>query len=125
MKLKLPEGSFKAYLFDCDGTIADSMPLHYIAWKKALGEWGCEFDEDLFYSWGGMSVAARAMCRVRVSLVNWSVSSPVRGSSNAVREGRNVGRFPVDGWALTGSNRRPFGCKPNALPAELSAPGGV
>ena len=57
MKLKLPEGLFKAYLFDCDGTIADSMPLHYIAWKKALGEWGCEFDEDLFYSWGGLSVA--------------------------------------------------------------------
>jgi HAD superfamily hydrolase (TIGR01509 family) len=57
MKLKLPEGSFKAYLFDCDGTIADSMPLHYRAWKRALGEWQCEFDERLFYSWGGMPVA--------------------------------------------------------------------
>jgi len=29
MTLTLPEGDFKAYLFDCDGTIADSMPLHY------------------------------------------------------------------------------------------------
>jgi beta-phosphoglucomutase family hydrolase len=57
MRLKLPEGEFKAYLFDCDGTVADSMPLHFIAWKKALGEWGCDFDEDLFYSWGGLSVA--------------------------------------------------------------------
>lgn len=57
MKLKLPEGRFKAYLFDCDGTIADSMPLHYKAWKKALGEWNCEFDEKLFYAWGGMPVA--------------------------------------------------------------------
>ncbi|MFP5210564.1 MAG: HAD family hydrolase [Acidobacteriota bacterium] len=56
MKLKLPTGSFRAYLFDCDGTIADSMPLHYIAWKKALGEWGCDFDEELFYSWGGKPV---------------------------------------------------------------------
>jgi len=53
MKLKLPEGPFRAYLFDCDGTIADSMPLHYLAWKKALGEWNCEFDEDVFYAWGG------------------------------------------------------------------------
>jgi len=53
MKLTLPAGSFRAYLFDCDGTIADSMPLHYIAWKKALGEWGCTFDEELFYNWGG------------------------------------------------------------------------
>jgi HAD superfamily hydrolase (TIGR01509 family) len=57
MKLKLPTGSFKAYLFDCDGTIADSMPLHYTAWSKALSEWNCEFSEDLFYAWGGMSVA--------------------------------------------------------------------
>lgn len=56
MKLKLPEGSFKAYLFDCDGTIADSMPLHYLGWKHVLSEWNCEFDEELFYSWGGMPV---------------------------------------------------------------------
>jgi beta-phosphoglucomutase family hydrolase len=53
MKLKLPAGAFRAYLFDCDGTIADSMPLHYKAWKKALGEWNCAFDEELFYAWGG------------------------------------------------------------------------
>ena len=52
--LKIPDGSFKAYLFDCDGTIADSMPLHYVAWNKALKEWNCEFDEDLFYAWGNM-----------------------------------------------------------------------
>src|SRR5580704_17396104 len=57
MKLKLPPGSFKAYLFDCDGTVADSMPLHYTAWSKALSEWNCEFSEDLFYAWGGMPVA--------------------------------------------------------------------
>ncbi len=53
MKLKLPAGSFSAYLFDCDGTIVDSMPLHYVAWKKALGEWDCPFEEELFYAWGG------------------------------------------------------------------------
>jgi len=53
MKLKLPAGAFQAYLFDCDGTIADSMPLHYIAWKTTLAEWNCTFDEDLFYAWGG------------------------------------------------------------------------
>ena len=57
MKLKLPAGSFDAYLFDCDGTIADSMPLHYVAWKKALGEWNCEFAEELFYAWGGRPTA--------------------------------------------------------------------
>jgi beta-phosphoglucomutase family hydrolase len=56
MKLKLPRGVFGAYLFDCDGTIADSMPLHYVAWKKVLGEWNCEFEETFFYSLGGMPI---------------------------------------------------------------------
>src|ERR1700753_1925331 len=57
MKLKLPAGKFAAYLFDCDGTIADSMPLHYVAWKQALGKRNCEFDEQTFYAWGGMPTA--------------------------------------------------------------------
>ena len=57
MGLKLPAGVFKAYLFDCDGTVADSLPLHYVARSKALSEWNCAFDEDLFYAWGGMPVA--------------------------------------------------------------------
>jgi HAD superfamily hydrolase (TIGR01509 family) len=56
MKLELPPGTFEAYLFDCDGTIADSMPLHYVAWKRALSEWQCEFSEALFYAWGGMPI---------------------------------------------------------------------
>jgi beta-phosphoglucomutase family hydrolase len=58
MKLELPEGNFKAYLFDCDGTIVDSMPLHYVAWKRVLGEQGCSFSEELFYAWGGMPIRA-------------------------------------------------------------------
>ena len=53
MKLQLPPGLYDAYLFDCDGTIADSMPLHYIAWSHALGEWNCEFSEDFFYASAG------------------------------------------------------------------------
>jgi beta-phosphoglucomutase-like phosphatase (HAD superfamily) len=56
-KLTLPEGTFKAYLFDCDGTIVNSMPLHYIAWERVLAEWNCEFGEQTFYAWGGMPVA--------------------------------------------------------------------
>lgn len=53
MKLTLPAGPFQAYLFDCNGTIVDSMRLHYIAWNKAFAEWQCELTEDLFYAWGG------------------------------------------------------------------------
>jgi HAD superfamily hydrolase (TIGR01509 family) len=54
MKLELPPGPFDAYLFDCDGTIADTMPLHFEAWKIALAEHGGQFPEDLFYAWAGI-----------------------------------------------------------------------
>jgi HAD superfamily hydrolase (TIGR01509 family) len=54
MKLSIPPGDFAAYLFDCDGTIADSMPLHYVAWKQTLSENNCDFPEKLFYDWGGI-----------------------------------------------------------------------
>ncbi|MEV6342615.1 HAD family phosphatase [Actinoplanes sp. NPDC051851] len=56
MLLPLPDGDFQAYLFDCDGTITDSMPLHYRAWLGALAEYECEFPEELFYAWGGRLV---------------------------------------------------------------------
>lgn len=53
MKLDLPDGSFAAYIFDCDGTIADTMPLHFRAWTRAMQDFGGQFPEDLFYEWGG------------------------------------------------------------------------
>jgi beta-phosphoglucomutase family hydrolase len=57
VRLTIPPGPYEAYLFDCDGTIVDSMPLHYRAWKQALAECHCDFDEQLFYAWGGVPVA--------------------------------------------------------------------
>jgi beta-phosphoglucomutase family hydrolase len=54
MRLDLPAYPFKAYIFDCDGTIADTMPLHFRAWTRAMKEFGGTFPEDLFYSWGGI-----------------------------------------------------------------------
>jgi HAD superfamily hydrolase (TIGR01509 family) len=53
MKLTLPEGTFSGYIFDCDGTLADTMPLHYLAWKRLVEEHGGTFSEALFYSLGG------------------------------------------------------------------------
>jgi len=54
MRLAIPDGPFEAYLFDCDGTIVDSMPLHYLAWKRIFAEYGCDFTEQRHYTLGGM-----------------------------------------------------------------------
>ena len=52
--LTLPPGDFAAYIFDCDGTLADTMPTHYQAWQVALGEHANEFPEAMFYELGGV-----------------------------------------------------------------------
>jgi HAD superfamily hydrolase (TIGR01509 family) len=48
---------YEGYIFDCDGTLADTMPLHYQAWNetltKKLGP-NHAFTEELFYRFGGM-----------------------------------------------------------------------
>lgn len=54
MELVIPDGPFAAYIFDCDGTLADTMPLHYRAWTAALEPLGAQFPEALFYSLGGV-----------------------------------------------------------------------
>jgi len=50
-----PPGKFAGYIFDCDGTLAASMHLHYRAWKKALADHGAKIDFtwDLFISHAG------------------------------------------------------------------------
>ena len=53
MKLDIPNRAFGGYIFDCDGTIADNMPLHYRAWSMAMADFGGEYPEELFYAWGG------------------------------------------------------------------------
>jgi HAD superfamily hydrolase (TIGR01509 family) len=53
-ELELPPGPFGAYLFDCDGTLADSMPVHFRAWTRAVEEQGGTFPEVLFYAWSGI-----------------------------------------------------------------------
>jgi HAD superfamily hydrolase (TIGR01509 family) len=42
-----------ALLFDCDGTLADTMPAHYRAWLHVTGAHGIAFDENRFYGLGG------------------------------------------------------------------------
>jgi HAD superfamily hydrolase (TIGR01509 family) len=44
----------RAIIFDCDGTLADTMPLHWRAWSQVTTRHGIHFPEDRFYSLGGV-----------------------------------------------------------------------
>ena len=44
----------KGLIFDLDGTLVDSMPLHYEAWKEVCSMKGLDFSEEEFYSLAGV-----------------------------------------------------------------------
>lgn len=48
------DSHIKGLIFDCDGTLADSMPLHYEAWLTMARKYGFQFPKDKFYSLGGV-----------------------------------------------------------------------
>jgi beta-phosphoglucomutase family hydrolase len=51
--MKLP-AHIKGLIFDCDGTLADTMPLHWRAWQIITQRHNLHFPEDRFYSFGGV-----------------------------------------------------------------------
>lgn len=52
-----PPAGTQGLIFDCDGTLADTMPAHYQAWLAMLGKYGIPFPEPRFYALGGMPTA--------------------------------------------------------------------
>lgn len=44
----------RALIFDCDGTLADTMPLHWHAWQVIARRHGIHFTEERFYAMGGV-----------------------------------------------------------------------
>jgi len=51
--IKIPQQA-KALIFDLDGTIANTMPNHFISWRKAVSPYGINFDAALFMKLTGM-----------------------------------------------------------------------
>lgn len=57
MTLTIPPGDFDAFIFDCDGTLIDSMPLHLEAWRAALNDHGfppADFTDKMHHDLAGM-----------------------------------------------------------------------
>jgi beta-phosphoglucomutase-like phosphatase (HAD superfamily) len=44
----------KGLIFDCDGTLADTMPLHWRAWNTVTSKHKLHFPEERFYAMGGV-----------------------------------------------------------------------
>lgn len=76
-------GPFSAYIFDCDGTLADTMPLHHRAWQRLLAEHEMPFSEQHFYALGGKPthVILEELCREH-GLVVSNLSAAIERKEN-------------------------------------------
>ena len=44
----------RGIIFDCDGTLADTMPLHWQVWQEITRRHKLHFEEERFYALGGV-----------------------------------------------------------------------
>jgi HAD superfamily hydrolase (TIGR01509 family) len=72
-----------ALIFDCDGTLADTMPAHYRAWVAVLEPHGIPFPEERFYALGG--TPTREIVRILAADAGKTVDVPsmVRAKEDA------------------------------------------
>ncbi|HEK18982.1 HAD family hydrolase [Mucilaginibacter sp.] len=52
-KLNNISEGYKAFLYDCDGTLADNMEAHRLTYVKVAAEHGLDFDGDIVYELAG------------------------------------------------------------------------
>jgi beta-phosphoglucomutase-like phosphatase (HAD superfamily) len=67
----LTQGDFGAFLYDCDGTLADNMQAHKNSYVKAANEFGFELDPaliDELAGWPTIAVVAEMSKRYNVHL---------------------------------------------------------
>lgn len=100
----------QALIFDCDGTLTDSMPLHFVAWNQTMQRLGIEFTEDRFYALGGipsdkiiqmladeanmqLDVLAVTREKEQVFLDNMHLLEEIAAITSIVRE--NHGKLPM------------------------------
>lgn len=50
-----PTPPYKALIFDCDGTLADTLPVHFQTWSTSLKAVGADISKEWYYQYCGTS----------------------------------------------------------------------
>lgn len=80
---EIPAKPYKGYIFDCDGTLADTMPLHLRAWNHGLKVANAPLQLD---GKGFMSVAGMAL---QQTIDHWNETHRIQIDSAVVMREKN------------------------------------
>lgn len=50
-----PIAPYQALIFDCDGTLADTLPVHFQTWDVSLQTVGARISQEWYYKYCGTS----------------------------------------------------------------------
>lgn len=67
----MTEGDYEAFLYDCDGTLADNMMAHKLAYKEVAATYGIELDTNIIdetAGWPTVLVAKELSRRYQIEL---------------------------------------------------------
>ena len=79
-----PDKTYSGYIFDCDGTLADSMPIHLNAWNHGLRAAGAPIQID---GKGFMSVAGMAL---QQTIDHWNRTHSIQINAEVVIREKNA-----------------------------------
>ena len=68
-----PISPYKALIFDCDGTLADTLPVHFQTWSTSLQAVGADISRDWYYKYCGTS--AEEMLQILKNLFGYQFDS--------------------------------------------------
>lgn len=76
----------RAIIFDCDGTLADTMPAHFEAWQATLQRHAMSFSEERFYALGGWPTTRIAELLVKEQAISVNPALIARQKEQAFEE---------------------------------------
>jgi beta-phosphoglucomutase family hydrolase len=81
----------QAFIFDLDGTLADTMPAHFVAWTTVARRHGLSFPEGRFYSLGGVPTAKIAATLIAEAGLALDAEAVAREKEQAYVQGITAG----------------------------------
>lgn len=88
----------KAVIFDMDGVIADSMPLHFEAEKKTLMKYGIRASDDELHKYTGNTVQVKFASLLEANGVNEDVQEVLRNHFSSSHKHIKENVEPVTGF---------------------------
>jgi HAD superfamily hydrolase (TIGR01509 family) len=104
--------SGSAFIFDLDGTLADTMPVHFGVWQILAERYGLTFPEERFYALGGVPTPKIAAMLIQEAGLTLDPFALAREKEQAYVDGLTSGALalrPIDAVIAIARARRDEG----------------